>query len=155
MDEALRYAHEVAVAIAFAHDRGIVHRDIKPENILFYHDHACLADFGLARAMEEIDVRVTAHGMVVGTPAYMSPEQLSDGEFDGRSDVYSLACVLYEMLAGTSRVLGKDAERTAAPAARRAAFSDAGTRDRRPRVGGRVVDARAREEAGRPFSECS
>src|SRR5262249_14285036 len=54
LDEALRYAHEVAVAIAFAHDRGIVHRDIKPENILFYHDHACLADFGLARAMEEI-----------------------------------------------------------------------------------------------------
>ncbi len=100
VDEALRYAHEVAVAIAFAHDRGIVHRDIKPENILFYHEHACLADFGLARAMEEIDVRVTAHGMVVGTPAYMSPEQLSDGEFDGRSDVYSLACVLYEMLAG-------------------------------------------------------
>jgi hypothetical protein len=100
VDEALRYAHEVAVAIAFAHDRGIVHRDIKPENILFYHEHACLADFGLARTMEEIDVRVTAHGMVVGTPAYMSPEQLSDGEFDGRSDVYSLACVLYEMLAG-------------------------------------------------------
>jgi len=107
VDEALRYAHEVAVAIAFAHDRGIVHRDIKPENILFYHDHACLADFGLARAMEEIDVRVTAHGMVVGTPAYMSPEQLSDGEFDGRSDVYSLACVLYEMLAGKHAFSGK------------------------------------------------
>ena len=107
VDEALRYAHEVAVAIAFAHDRGIVHRDIKPENILFYHEHACLADFGLARAMEEIDVRVTAHGMVVGTPAYMSPEQLSDGEFDGRSDVYSLACVLYEMLAGKHAFSGK------------------------------------------------
>ena len=107
VDEALRYAHEVAVAIAFAHDRGIVHRDIKPENILFYHEHACLADFGLARAMEEIDVRVTAHGMVVGTPAYMSPEQLSDGEFDGRSDVYSLACVLYEMLAGRHAFSGK------------------------------------------------
>jgi tetratricopeptide (TPR) repeat protein len=107
VDEALRCAHEVAVAIAFAHDRGIVHRDIKPENILFYHEHACLADFGLARAMEEIDVRVTAHGMVVGTPAYMSPEQLSDGEFDGRSDVYSLACVLYEMLAGRHAFSGK------------------------------------------------
>jgi Protein kinase domain len=107
VDEALRYAHEVAVAIAFAHDRKIVHRDIKPENILFYHEHACLADFGLARAMEEIDVRVTAHGMVVGTPAYMSPEQLSDGEFDGRSDVYSLACVLYEMLAGQHAFSGR------------------------------------------------
>jgi Protein kinase domain len=107
VDEALRCAHEVAVAIAFAHDRKIVHRDIKPENILFYHGHACLADFGLARAMEEIDVRVTAHGMVVGTPAYMSPEQLSDGEFDGRSDVYSLACVLYEMLAGQHAFSGR------------------------------------------------
>jgi hypothetical protein len=106
VDEALRYAHEIAVALAFAHERGIVHRDVKPENILFYHEHACLADFGLARALEDIDVRVTAHGMVVGTPAYMSPEQLSDGEFDGRSDVYSLACVLYEMLAGVHAFAG-------------------------------------------------
>lgn len=106
IDEALRYAHEVAVALAFAHERGIVHRDIKPENIMFYHDHACLADFGLARAAEDVDIRVTAHGMVVGTPAYMSPEQLRDGEFDGRSDLYSLAYVIYEMLAGVRAFSG-------------------------------------------------
>ncbi|MDB4874200.1 MAG: protein kinase [Gemmatimonadetes bacterium] len=104
--EALRIAHDVAVAIAFAHEQGVVHRDIKPENILFYHGHACLADFGVARVMEQLEPRVTGHGMVVGTPAYMSPEQLQDGGFDGRSDVYSLACVLYEMIAGVNAFSG-------------------------------------------------
>jgi tRNA A-37 threonylcarbamoyl transferase component Bud32/tetratricopeptide (TPR) repeat protein len=106
VEEALRIAHEIAIALAFAHDQGIVHRDIKPDNILFYHGHACLADFGVARIMEQIDVRLTAHGMIVGTPAYMSPEQLSDGGFDGRSDVYSLACVLYEMIGGVHAFAG-------------------------------------------------
>ena len=104
--DALRIAHEIAIALAFAHDQGIVHRDIKPDNILFYHGHACLADFGVARVMEQIDVRLTGHGMIVGTPAYMSPEQLSDGGFDGRSDVYSLACVLYEMIGGVHAFAG-------------------------------------------------
>jgi len=104
--DALRIAHDIAIAIAFAHDQGIVHRDIKPDNILFYHGHACLADFGVARVMEQIDVRLTAQGMIVGTPAYMSPEQLSDGGFDGRSDVYSLACVLYEMIGGVHAFAG-------------------------------------------------
>lgn len=98
--EALRCAYDVAQALAFAHDRGVVHRDIKPENIMFYHGHACLADFGVARVMQALEMRVTGHGMIVGTPAYMSPEQLTDNGFDGRSDVYSLACVLYEMIAG-------------------------------------------------------
>ena len=104
--DALQCAHDIAIALAFAHDQGVVHRDIKPENILFYHGHACLADFGVARVMQEIDTRVTGHGMVVGTPAYMSPEQLTDGGFDGRSDVYSLACVLYEMIAGVHAFSG-------------------------------------------------
>ena len=104
--DALQCTHDIALALAFAHDQGVVHRDIKPENILFYHGHACLADFGVARVMQEIDVRVTGHGMVVGTPAYMSPEQLTDGGFDGRSDVYSLACVLYEMIAGVHAFSG-------------------------------------------------
>lgn len=104
--DALQCAHDIAIALAFAHDQGVVHRDIKPENILYYHGHACLADFGVARVMQEIDTRVTGHGMVVGTPAYMSPEQLTDGGFDGRSDVYSLACVLYEMIAGVHAFSG-------------------------------------------------
>ncbi len=106
IDEALQVAYDVAIALAFAHDQGVIHRDIKPENILFYHGHACLADFGVARVMEQLDTRVTAHGMVVGTPAYMSPEQLQDGGFDGRSDVYSLACVLYEMIGGVHAFSG-------------------------------------------------
>jgi tetratricopeptide (TPR) repeat protein len=104
--DALRIAHDVAIAIAFAHEQGVVHRDIKPENIMFYHGHACLADFGVARVMEQLEPRVTGHGMIVGTPAYMSPEQLQDGGFDGRSDVYSLACVLYEMIAGVHAFSG-------------------------------------------------
>jgi tetratricopeptide (TPR) repeat protein len=104
--DALRITHDIAIALAFSHDQGIVHRDIKPDNILFYHGHACLADFGVARVMEQIDVRLTAQGMIVGTPAYMSPEQLSDGGFDGRSDVYSLACVLYEMIGGVHAFAG-------------------------------------------------
>ncbi|HVX41287.1 MAG TPA: serine/threonine-protein kinase [Gemmatimonadaceae bacterium] len=104
--DALRAAHEIAIALAFAHDQGVVHRDVKPENILFYHGHACLADFGVARVMEQMDMSVTGHGMIVGTPAYMSPEQLTHGGFDGRSDVYSLACVLYESLAGVPAFAG-------------------------------------------------
>jgi hypothetical protein len=104
--EALQCAHDIALALAFAHDQGVVHRDVKPENIMFYHGHACLADFGVARVMQEMDIRVTGHGMIVGTPAYMSPEQLTDGGFDGRSDVYSLACVLYEMIAGVHAFSG-------------------------------------------------
>lgn len=104
--DALRAAHDIAIALAFAHDQGVVHRDVKPENILFYHGHACLADFGVARVMEQMDMNVTGHGMIVGTPAYMSPEQLTHGGFDGRSDVYSLACVLYEALAGVPAFAG-------------------------------------------------
>lgn len=100
-DEALRIAHDIGIALAHAHDLGIVHRDVKPENIMFYHGHACLADFGVARAVEQMDAGITGHGTVVGTPAYMSPEQVTAQGFDGRSDVYSLACVLYEMIAGT------------------------------------------------------
>lgn len=104
--DALQAAHDIAIALAFAHDQGVVHRDVKPENILFYHGHACLADFGVARVMEQMDMNVTGHGMIVGTPAYMSPEQLTHGGFDGRSDVYSLACVLYEALAGVPAFAG-------------------------------------------------
>ncbi len=100
IDESLRIARQIGVALAHAHLHGIVHRDVKPENIMFYHGTACLADFGIARPLEELEEGITGHGTLVGTPGYMSPEQFLT-VFDGRSDIYSLSCVLYEMIAGS------------------------------------------------------
>ncbi|MDQ8154656.1 MAG: serine/threonine-protein kinase, partial [Gemmatimonadota bacterium] len=100
--DAVRIARGVASALAFAHKQGIVHRDIKPENILLAEGEAMVADFGIARAVLEAGgTKLTSTGISVGTPTYMSPEQAAaDKQIDGRSDVYSLGCVLYEMLAG-------------------------------------------------------
>jgi serine/threonine-protein kinase len=99
---AVRVAREVALALDYAHRNGVIHRDIKPENILFEDDQAVVADFGIATAMESADSeRLTEVGLAIGTPAYMSPEQAGGGaEIDGRSDIYSLGCVLFEMLGG-------------------------------------------------------
>ena len=102
---------EVADALAYAHGQGVIHRDIKPENILLSAGHPILADFGIARAIDLAGVRqLTQTGMgSPGTPAYMSPEQLmGDRELDGRSDTYSLGCVLFEMLTGTPPFSGKE-----------------------------------------------
>lgn len=104
VDDAVRIAVEVAGALHRAHSEDIVHRDIKPENILLQDGHAVVADFGIAKALSLADVQFfTATGVAVGTPLYMSPEQAMGGgvsEVDPRADVYSLGCVLYEMLAG-------------------------------------------------------
>jgi eukaryotic-like serine/threonine-protein kinase len=103
LDEALRIVKGVADALAFAHRKGIVHRDIKPENVLLQAGHALVADFGIARALSLAgDATLTRTGMVLGTPLYMSPEQtVGDVAVDGRSDIYSLGCVLFEALAGS------------------------------------------------------
>lgn len=100
--DALRIAQEVGAGLDFAHRKGFVHRDVKPENILFADGHAVLADFGVARACSDADAHgVTEVGLAVGTPEYMSPEQASgEADLGTASDVYSLACVVYEMLAG-------------------------------------------------------
>jgi hypothetical protein len=106
LEEAVRIGREVAGALAYAHEHGVVHRDIKPENILFSGGHAVLADFGIARAIDRAHEKITHQGTITGTPAYMSPEQARDRAFDGRSDVYSLACVLYEAIAGVPPFVG-------------------------------------------------
>jgi serine/threonine-protein kinase len=102
IDRALAFMDQIASAITHAHENGVVHRDLKPANILISGDQAVVADFGIAQLTPEAgSARLTRTGMVVGTPAYMSPEQaVGDERIDGRSDVYSLGCLLFEMLTG-------------------------------------------------------
>src|SRR5579864_6177 len=111
VENALRIATETARALDYAHRHGVIHRDIKPENILLTRDGDTLvADFGIARALGG-EERLTQTGMSVGTPAYMSPEQASgDQALDARTDVYSLGCVLYEMLVGEPPFTGPTAQ---------------------------------------------
>jgi serine/threonine-protein kinase len=109
--EARQIATEVADALTYAHGQGVIHRDIKPENILLSGGHAQVADFGIARAVLAAGHdRLTATGIAVGTPQYMSPEQASGLAVDARTDVYSLGCVLYEMLGGQAPFVGTTAQ---------------------------------------------
>jgi len=102
LDEALRMGREILGALSFAHAKGVVHRDIKPENVMLHEGEAMVADFGIAKAVTDSgDAALTQTGTALGTPAYMSPEQASgERELDGRSDIYSAACMLHEMLTG-------------------------------------------------------
>ena len=112
LPDALRIAGEVADALSYAHGRGVIHRDIKPENILLESGHAVVADFGIAQAIDAAGgSRLTGTGVAIGTPAYMSPEQAAgDKDLDARSDVYALACMLYETLAGQPPFTGPTSE---------------------------------------------
>jgi serine/threonine protein kinase len=106
--DSIQIAREVADALAHAHRHGFVHRDIKPENVLLEDTHAVVADFGIARALSTAGGRhLTSVGLILGTPSYMSPEQAAGDELiDQRSDIYSLGCMLYEMLAGAPPFVG-------------------------------------------------
>ncbi len=112
LGEALGIAADVASALAYAHERGILHRDIKPENVLISGSDAIVADFGLAQALVRAGGdRLTSSGIAVGTPAYVSPEQaLGDRTLGPPTDVYSLGCVIYEMIAGVAPFVGPTAE---------------------------------------------
>jgi len=111
VDFSVHVALEVADALGYAHMLGIVHRDIKPENIMLSGGHALVADFGIARAVTEAgsNQRLTQTGTAIGTPLYMSPEQAVGDTVGPTSDIYSLACVLYEMLAGQPPFTGANA----------------------------------------------
>jgi len=149
--EALQIAREVADALSYAHGRHLVHRDIKPENVLLESGHAVVADFGIARAVSAAeDSRVTQVGVVVGTPDYMSPEQaVGESALDGRSDLYSLGCVLYEMLTGAAPFTGAGAGPQAI-LARRLRDAPAPLREARPQASAELEDLMARLLAADP-----
>ena len=156
LDEAVRIIAEVGDALQYAHERGIVHRDIKPANILLSGGHALVTDFGIAKSLAEADqgMTLTGTGVTVGTAAYMSPEQASgEKRIDARSDVYALAAVLYEMLAGEPPFTGPSAQ---AIVARIIVDAPRPIRTVRPNVPAHVQDALlrglAKVPADRPAS---
>jgi serine/threonine-protein kinase len=111
LDESLKVAREVASALDYAHRQNIVHRDVKPENILMHEGTAMVADFGIGKALSDASADITQTGMMLGTPTYMSPEQAAgETDVDGRSDLYSLGCVLFEMLSGEPPFTGPNAQ---------------------------------------------
>ena len=106
MKDALRYAVQIASALDHAHRNGVVHRDLKPENILVTKSGVKLLDFGLAKRFGPNDRTITVAGSVMGTPAYMAPEQWKGRDADARTDIFAFGCLLYEVVTGKSARLG-------------------------------------------------
>jgi len=135
VNEALRIASDVAAALEHAHGAGLIHRDIKPSNILFSDGQALLGDFGVARPVARTQRGLTSTGVVVGTPEYMSPEQAAGVRaLDARSDIYSLGCVLFEMIAGEAPKAAVSTETLSQRAARTLRQLRAARRDLHPSV---------------------
>jgi serine/threonine-protein kinase len=146
--EAVRIARTVAAAVGYAHRQGIVHRDLKPENILLHDGEPLVADFGVAKALTAASDDLTMQGLAIGTPAYMSPEQaIGEGPVDQRSDVYSLGCVLFEMLCGQPPFSG---DTSASVMAQQTAKAPPAVRTLRADVPSGVADAIARALAKDP-----
>jgi serine/threonine protein kinase len=106
LQEALTYIEQAAAALDYAHAHGIIHRDLKPSNFLLHSDgRLLLADFGIARMMQgngnALGMTLTGTGTLLGTPEYMAPEMIKGGQVDGRTDIYELGIVLFQMLSGT------------------------------------------------------
>ena len=100
LEDTARIIGKIAQGLSYAHKKGIIHRDLKPDNILFDdNDDPFISDFGIAKLTESTSGSLTGSG-VIGTPAYMSPEQAQGEEIDGRSDVYGLGVIVYQMLSG-------------------------------------------------------
>ncbi|WP_460072440.1 serine/threonine-protein kinase [Streptomyces sp. YKOK-I1] len=107
VERALAVGRDVADALAHSHGQGLIHRDIKPSNVMLTSGGDIkVLDFGIAKVVAETTTRLTATGMTVGTPAYLSPEQLTGRAVDGRSDQYSTGCLLYELLTGRPPFVG-------------------------------------------------
>jgi serine/threonine protein kinase len=142
IDDALQIGGQVAEALAYAHQMGVVHRDIKPENILLDGSHAVVADFGIAKTLDDVSQSLTATGVAIGTPAYMSPEQsVGERRVDARTDIYALGCVLYEMLTGEPPFTGPNVQ---AVIAKRLAGAAPSVRLLRPKTPATVDRAIAR-----------
>jgi tetratricopeptide (TPR) repeat protein len=154
IEDALLVSREVADALSYAHSQSVVHRDIKPENILISAGHAVVADFGIARAISAAGAeRLTETGLAIGTPAYMSPEQAAGSkDLDGRTDLYSLGCVLFEMLAGEPPFTGPTAESVVR---QHLAVEPPAVTNLRPTVPARVSEAIARSLAKAPADRFS
>ena len=106
--DALTIARAIASALHYAHHRGIIHRDIKPQNILFHENgSAVLTDFGIAKTLGSSTI-MTRTGLSIGTPRYMSPEQIRGQGVDARADLYSFGVLLYEMLTGNAPYTAED-----------------------------------------------
>ena len=149
VEDALQITREVADALGYAHAHGVIHRDIKPENILLESGHAVVADFGIAKAVSALGgAQLTGTGLAVGTPAYMSPEQvLGEATVDGRSDLYSLGCVLFEMLTGEQPFAAPTPQRTIA---RRLTEPPPAPSSSRPEIGVQLSGAVQRVMAPEP-----